>query len=239
MRTMDEVDAGMSLGDKARALLDAFPAAYWQALAVVMALYLVGAHCRAWRWHELLAPWPAGGSVGVARSSCAHAWQEWARTAGTHFRSSCHSCMPFCALQARFDVAFITLHASAVRRAGERGGVGMAPCAAQGVGACAPLPLSLSIAEGRPNARLHSTWGAARALRSCPPRPPPYHHDAQVMDKARIPTLTFFSMAPVVALVRGSEVGQGRQDDGCCSGMAHDKWPGGLPSFAACNRSQA
>ncbi|KAI7836300.1 hypothetical protein COHA_009808 [Chlorella ohadii] len=74
-RTMDEQDAGMTLGDKARALKDAFPPAYWQALAVVMALYL-----------------------------------------------------------ARFDVAFITLHASAV------------------------------------------------------------------MDKARIPTLTFFSMAPVVAL---------------------------------------
>lgn len=74
-RTMDEMDAGMSVWDKAAALRDAFPAAYWQALAVVMALYL-----------------------------------------------------------ARFDVAFITLHASAV------------------------------------------------------------------MDKARIPTLTFFSMAPVVAL---------------------------------------
>lgn len=31
----------MSLGDKARELLAAFPPAYWQALAVVMALYLV------------------------------------------------------------------------------------------------------------------------------------------------------------------------------------------------------
>ncbi len=40
-RTMDEQDAGMTLGDKARALKDAFPPAYWQALAVVMALYLV------------------------------------------------------------------------------------------------------------------------------------------------------------------------------------------------------
>lgn len=41
-RTMDEMDAGMSVWDKAAALQDAFPPAYWQALAVVMALYLVG-----------------------------------------------------------------------------------------------------------------------------------------------------------------------------------------------------
>lgn len=39
---MDEMDAGMSVWDKAAALQDAFPPAYWQALAVVMALYLVG-----------------------------------------------------------------------------------------------------------------------------------------------------------------------------------------------------
>lgn len=40
-----------------------------------------------------------------------------------------------------------------------------------------------------------------------PPRPPPATH-VQVMDKARIPTLTFFSMAPVVALVRRGRTGE-------------------------------
>lgn len=75
---------------------------------------------------------------------------------------------------------------------------------------CTLSALSLSIAEGGTNGLFPQHSGSCSRLFALPTPAPSLlaHHDAQVMDKARIPTLTFFSMAPVVALVSGSGAGR-------------------------------
>lgn len=126
---MDEMDAGMSVWDKAAALRDAFPAAYWQALAVVMALYLVGGWagpgCSDGQGETC-----KGGRTSFLRPASVH--QSFSRCGLTLCRWHCSSsCGRLCTpcpmhtppLQARFDVAFITLHASAVCSCGRDAGM--------------------------------------------------------------------------------------------------------------------
>ena len=116
----------MTLGDKARELLAAFPPAYWQALAVVMALYLVSPWRRCISHSAALASlfcWQGacaapgrrvqGASSGNPGGACSGAARGPAHRPAHPALNTRAARAP--ATQARFDVAFITLHASTVR----------------------------------------------------------------------------------------------------------------------------
>lgn len=105
---------------------------------------------------------------------------------------------------ARFDVAFITVHASTV---GGVSGPGPGPwfASTQALPACSAV-----LTKGWPAAPTQAL-GACSATLHSPPGLPAW----QVMNRAQVPMLTLFSMAPVVLLVSAERASTEAAASGC------------------------